>query len=252
MSVREYAMTQWPDGRACSRPPAVLETAERMQRWIHGTPETCHGCHSQPAVGIRAGQPICGRCKAQQAIRSGEPLADPVGRLARAEADDEPTHVQLRGHAIVFNSRSEWLGFFEYIRPGAVDRTFAEGLDVRGLWSHNPDLPIGRLSAGTLRLRKVTRALATEIDPPRWAAGHVESVTRRDVTGMSFAFETMDDEWRIEDGVPARDVTDMRVFEVSGVAFPAYPATTLRTVAANARADWFREQDTAERLRLAR
>jgi len=249
MSEREYAMTQWGDGRSCPRPKAVLETAERMQRWAAGQSEVCGGCHSLPAVGIRAGMPLCGRCREQRTIRSG---GVPDGRIVRAEADEDATGVQLRGHAIVFNSRSEWMGFFEYVHPSAVDRTFAEKIDVRALWSHNPDLTIGRVSAGTTRLRKVSRALAAEIDPPRWAAGQIESVKRRDVSGMSFAFETVEDEWRIEDSVPARDVLDMRVFEVSGVSFPAYPATSLRVVNADARADWYREAQTAERLRLAR
>lgn len=249
MSSREYAMTSWADGRSCQRPKAVLETAERMRRWA-GTAETCGGCQTRPAVSIRSGLSLCGVCRQQRAERDSNGVGVALAR--RAEPEDDGTGVQLRGLAIVFNSRSEFLGFYEYIRPGAVDRTFAENIDVRALWSHNPDLTIGRLSAGTLRMRKGSRGLATEIDPPRWGSQYVETVKRRDVQGMSFAFETMEDDWHMEDGEPTRDVLDMRVFEVSGVSFPAYPATTLRAVNADARADWWREQQTAERVRLAR
>jgi len=244
----EYAMTQWGDGRSCPRPKAVLETAERMQRWAAGQSEVCGGCHSLPAVGIRAGLPLCGRCREQRTIRSGD-----AQLASRAEPeDDAASPVTLTGLSIVFNSRSEWMGFFEIIKPSAVDRTFAEKIDLRYLWSHNPDITMGRMSAGTLRIRKTTRGLAIEADPPRWAAGQIESVKRRDVTQQSFAFETVEDDWHIEDSVPVRDVLDMRVYESSAVAFPAYAATTLKAINADAREHWFREQQTSERLRLAR
>lgn len=248
---REYAMTAWGDGRSCHRPTAVIETAQRMRQWAT-TPEQCRGCHARPAVTLRAGDPICGVCREQREIRLGGSV-ERVGLSVRADADDDATTgVQLRGLAVVFNSRSEYLGFYEYIRPAAMDRTLSEQIDVRALWSHNRDLTIGRVSAGTLRMRKTSRGLSTEIDPPRWGASYVETVKRRDVSGMSFAFETLDDEWHMEDGEPTREVLDMRVFEVSGVSFPAYPATTLRVAQASDRSEWLREQHTAERLRLAR
>lgn len=234
----------------CDRPKAIREIADRVRRWA-STSETCQSCSCLPAVRVRAGMALCGRCHAERQIRIG---LDPVGRPVRAEtSEDDTTGVVFRGTAVVFNSASVNLGgFIEYIRPAAADRTFAENIDTRALWSHNADFTIGRTSAGTLRSRKTTRGIAVEIDPPRWAQGYVETVRRRDVQGMSFGFETLDDGWHLEEGEPVREIFDMRVFEYSSVAFPAYEATTLRVERANDRSEWLREQVTAERLRMAR
>jgi HK97 family phage prohead protease len=133
---------------------------------------------------------------------------------------------KIRGMAIVFNSRSVDLGgFTEIIAPEAVDRSL--GADVRALVDHDSSKIIGRTRAGTLALRKTSRGLQVEIDPPNtsYARDILESVSRGDVTGMSFGFRVLSDEWRMEDGMPLREVQDMDISEVSVVTFPSYPAT---------------------------
>jgi uncharacterized protein len=133
----------------------------------------------------------------------------------------------IRGYAIVFDRLSENLGGFrERIAAAAVDRTLHEGADLRALLNHDTNaLPLGRLSAGTLRAEKDAHGLLVEIDPPEHAQGLVEAIKRRDVTGMSFAFRTIADEWDEGSMPPTRTVTDMLVREVSIVTFPAYPQT---------------------------
>jgi uncharacterized protein len=78
-----------------------------------------------------------------------------------------------------------------------------------------------------LKLAKVASGLHVTISTPISARGYVESVRRRDVTAMSFAFRALDDTWRLVDGIPIREVLDGQISEVSAVAFPAYRSTTL-------------------------
>lgn len=145
----------------------------------------------------------------------------------RAEASDNGR--KIRGYGIVFNSMSVDLGGFrEIIAADAVDRTLNEGLDVRALVDHDSAKVIGRTRSGTLRLRKDSRGLAVEIEPDdeiSYARDIMRAVARGDVSGMSFAFRVIEDEWNYDSKTPIRTVTDMRVSEVSIVTFPAYQTT---------------------------
>lgn len=140
---------------------------------------------------------------------------------------DEGQKPKLRGHAAVFNSLSENLGGFrEMILPGA----FADAIvndDVRALWNHNPDYVLGRNRSQTLTLREDATGLASEIDPPdtQWARDLLVSIGRGDVSQMSFAFRVLDERWEKKDGVHIRTLTKLRLFDVSPVTYPAYPAT---------------------------
>jgi HK97 family phage prohead protease len=145
----------------------------------------------------------------------------------RAEASDNGR--KIRGYAIRFNVLSQDLGGFkEYIAPEAVDRTLSEGLDVRALVDHDSGKVIGRTRAGTLLLRKDSQGLKIEIDPDEeisYARDIMRAVARGDVSGMSFGFRTLADEWDYDGKEPVRTVTDMRISEVSIVTFPAYQQT---------------------------
>jgi HK97 family phage prohead protease len=148
-------------------------------------------------------------------------------RVDQAASDFSPV---IRGYPIVFNSLSEDLGGFkEIIRPQAMDRTLDEGVDLRALVDHDTAKVLGRLSARTLKIRKDTTGLHMEVLPPNTSFGRdiVESVRRGDVTGGSFAFRVMPDgaAWQWESSPPVREVTDMRVMELSVVTFPAYSET---------------------------
>jgi HK97 family phage prohead protease len=148
----------------------------------------------------------------------------------RAEASDSGR--KIRGYAIVFNSSSVDLGGFrEFIAPEAVDRTLNEGLDVRALVDHDSAKVIGRTRAGTLSLRKDGKGLRMEVEPDQeisYARDILRAVERGDVTGMSFGFRVLGDQWDYDGKEPVRTVTDMRVSEVSIVTFPAYQATDVQ------------------------
>lgn len=147
----------------------------------------------------------------------------------RAEGS-EGERTTLAGYAAVFDQLSVVLyGMFrERIARGA----FAGALsgDVRALWNHDTNLPLGRTKAGTLRLEEDAHGLRVEIDPPTTQAGRdaLVSVQRGDVDQMSFAFDVLEDEWdQDESGTLIRTLRKVVLYEVSPVTFPAYPQTTV-------------------------
>lgn len=135
----------------------------------------------------------------------------------------------LVGHAAVFNSMSLDLGGFrEVVAPGAFAATIVED-DIRALFNHRPDFVLGRNRARTLRLSEDTRGLAFEIDLPdtQVARDLATSIERGDISGNSFGFETVEDRWERTDAGEVRTLVRVRLFDVSPVTFPAYPATDL-------------------------
>lgn len=149
------------------------------------------------------------------------------GLSLRAEGGGAP---MIRGYAAVFDSPSEPIGFdgfTEVVKPGAFAKSLQES-DVRALWNHEPGQVLGRSSAGTLRLAEDAHGLAVEIDPPAWAAPFVESIRRGDVSQMSFGFQTIKDRFSTtEDGKTVRELIEVRLYDVSPVAFPAYQETSV-------------------------
>lgn len=153
-------------------------------------------------------------------------------RAAEEEGGGAPT---LLGYAAVFEQLSVVLyGMFrEKIARGAFASSLAG--DVRALWNHDTNLPLGRTTAGTLRLEEDAHGLRVEIDPPGTQAGRdaVVSVQRGDVDQMSFAFDVLEDEWdQDESGTLIRTLRKVVLYEVSPVTFPAYPQTSVAARAA--------------------
>lgn len=224
--VFERAMTHVPDSvdglRTCPRPAAILAIASRMQAW-RDAPEVCQCCHAANARSIVMGVAFCALCRdRRQASEGGLEILDRTLRSQPTTGDG------FSGHAIVFDSLSVDLGGFrERIRPTAVNRTLSENGDVRALWNHNSDYHLGRTAANTLGLRKDAVGLETTIIPPAWASGYLETVDRGDVSGMSFGFRAIEDEWYFDGPIPIRDVVDMKISEISIVGWPAYPSTDI-------------------------
>jgi HK97 family phage prohead protease len=214
-----------PSVVAVARPDEVRRIADRMMEWTHRE-EGCSQCRTNPATRYRGRRQLCGTCaNTESRFVSG---VSSVTRLVAPDVVESAT--TLNGYAIVFNKLSVNLGgFVERINPSAVMRSINGGQDIRSLWSHDSAIVLGRTKSGTLGLRADTLGVRSVTDPPKWASAYVESVQRGDVSGQSFGFHVMQDgdEWTLEDGMPTREVFDMEFSEISGVAFPAYPQTTL-------------------------
>lgn len=136
---------------------------------------------------------------------------------------------KISGYAAVFDCDSVKMGgFVERIEPGAFAKTLRQP-DVRALLEHDPRWLLGNTASGTLRLEEDHRGLKIEIDPPDTTAGRdaVESLKRGDLKAMSFGFKTVRDSWASDGSQQVRTLHEVTLFDVSLVAFPAYPDTTV-------------------------
>jgi HK97 family phage prohead protease len=143
-------------------------------------------------------------------------------------AATEAATPKMRGHAAVFNSTAD-LGYFcEIIEPGAFTKTIAND-DIRALWNHNADIVLGRNKSGTLTLSEDETGLATEIDPPdtQWGRDLQVLMKRGDISQMSIGFYTIGERSEKRAGVYYRIITEIQLFDVSPVTYPAYEATDI-------------------------
>lgn len=142
---------------------------------------------------------------------------------------EDGTPGRIAGYAAVFNQRADIMGLFdEQIAPGAFRDAIGRD-DVRALFNHDPNIVLGRTSAGTLALVEDARGLRYDIDPPDTSDGRdVRTlVARGDVQGSSFSFEVDEDEWDYSGDTPVRTITRVTLYDVGPVTFPAYEQTTV-------------------------
>lgn len=146
----------------------------------------------------------------------------------RAEIQDDGR--TLVGRAAVFGQLANLGRHYEQIERRAFDRVLAdESTDVRALFNHNPNMLLGRQSAGTLRLRATDQGLDFELDLPdtSYASDLRALVERGDVTGASFGFIPGEDTWlRARDGRRIHSHTSVAgLRDVSPAPFPTYEGT---------------------------
>lgn len=154
---------------------------------------------------------------------------EPVKVEARAEG--EPAKIMGRA-AVYYDGRAETQyelapNVVERILPGAFDAAVARD-DVRVLFNHDPNMILGRTTAGTARLSVDGSGLNYEVDPGDTTVSRdVQTYLKRgEVSGSSFRFVVTDERWVKENGVRVRQIQGVRLMDVGPVTFPAYTATT--------------------------
>ena len=162
--------------------------------------------------------------KKETEIRAARTYDQDAGIELRATEGELST---LVGHAAIFNTLSVPLwGFREKIDPGAFTKAITRD-DVRALVEHDPARIIGRNTAKTLRLAEDKKGLKVEIDIPDTQVGRdlQVSISRGDLSQMSFSFSVVSESWKTKDKVDIRTLEELELFDVSVVAFPAYEDT---------------------------
>ena len=154
----------------------------------------------------------------------------------RAE-ENEQHGTFITGTPIVFEQATDLGWCQETISRGALDGTDLK--DVRFLIGHNTSMiPLARsrnnTENSTMQMVVTDRGMEIRVDLDTEnnaeARALYSAVKRGDMTGMSFMFTVDKDSWTdAESDYPKREILSIRkVFEVSAVAFPAYPKTTIQ------------------------
>ena len=147
--------------------------------------------------------------------------------------DEETGLPVLEGYATIYEYRYDIGGgpdnggFTETIAHGAAAKSAAEA-DVRLLANHE-GLPLARTKSGTLQLESddIGLKVRATLDPANPAAAEVRSAMERgDVDQMSFAFKVLRDSW--DAGYDNRTISEVKLFDVSLVTYPANPATVVK------------------------
>lgn len=157
----------------------------------------------------------------------------------------------IQGRAVVYNSMSNELRtmsgdkFKEVILRGALVESMEKN-DVLAFREHNPEMLLGRKSAGTLSLEDREDGLYVKINVPETSYGNdtLISAERGDLKGFSFGFNNPKARSYIKNGDKIREISALNLREVSVVAAPAYPETTLTVV----RSEDFIEEERKEEV----
>ena len=143
----------------------------------------------------------------------------------RIDSNDDGKEIVV-GHASMYNTRSEFMGFYETIEEGAFTDELINSSDVRALINHDQN----------------TQGLRYEFEMPETSYGKDLSVSmkRGDITQSSFAFTVEEDDWSTDEaGNDLRTIKKIkRLYDVSPVTYPAYQDANDLTIAQRGLAEY--------------
>ena len=177
----------------------------------------------------------------------------------RAEQNEEHGTF-ITGTPIVFNRATDMGWYEETISKDALKECDLK--DVAFLVGHNTGMiPLARSrnnnENSTMQLSVTDEGMDIRVDLDTEnnaeARALYSAVKRGDMTGMSFMFIVDKDSWADADSdYPKREILSIRkVFEVSAVAFPAYPQTTIQAASEDTALDSARASLESARAALA-
>ena len=148
---------------------------------------------------------------------------------------DNSRHVE--GYAVVFESQSEDLGFFETIDRGAITQELVDNSDIFALLNHDDDKVLARSNkgVGSLTLTVDERGLKYEFDAADTQLGNdlLEYLKRGEISTSSFAFaldynDPEAETWTRKNGANYRTIHKIAyLHDVSPVWNAAYSATSV-------------------------
>ena len=168
---------------------------------------------------------------------------------------DEDGKQYIEGYFAVFNSVYEIApGMSESVAPEAFNNTISD--DIRCLTDHDTRLVLGRTSAHTFEVRVDAHGLwgRALINPNDLDAVNTKArVDRGDINQASFGFDIVKEDPDIrEDGSVHFTIREVKLYECSVVAFPAYAETNITSRARDAKIAKERAKKVDFELREAR
>ena len=143
---------------------------------------------------------------------------------------------KLEGRAIVFDSYSNNLGFYEKINRSAITQGLIDESDIIFTFNHDPNQLLARFRGGSGSLGVELRedGVYFSFDIPNTTLGNdlYELIKRGDISNCSFAFtvskEDNSQRWEKRDGVMYREILKIDgLYDLSAVTYPAYSDTDI-------------------------
>lgn len=156
-------------------------------------------------------------------------ITDCALAVIETEERAEGTPPVIEGYASVFDKWSvDMFGWKEKIARGAFADNLKTNPDVRALIDHNSSLMLGRTTAGTLTLEEDKKGLKARITPPDTTVANdlIANMRIGNINQMSFAFQTVEEEWN--ERYTERVVKRADLFDVSVVTYPAYKQASVK------------------------
>lgn len=153
-----------------------------------------------------------------------------IGKLQTRADNNDNDEMKIEGYFVVFNSETK---LFENYYEEISDKAFKDIdlTDIRALADHDTAKVLGRTKSQTLKLSVDDKGLYGEITINKndsEAVNLYERVKRGDIDQCSFGFNILDETMDTRtDGSTKWTITEIELFEVSVVTFPAYQDTAV-------------------------